>query len=77
MQETANPLRGLIASQFGSIRKFANFLGWSYSKTYRIVNRISQPDASDIGEMADALHLHDGDMIVGTFILPYCSQNAN
>ena len=77
MAKDCNNLRGLVVARFGSIRKFAQALGWSYAKTYRIVQMTQQPEASDICLMADALNISDGDSIMSIFILPWCSQNAN
>ena len=77
MPETCNNLRGVVAARFGSFSKFAKHLGWIYAKAYRIVHMVQQPDSSDICAMADALQIDDGDSIVGIFILPYRSQNAN
>lgn len=77
MPKDYNHLRGLVVARFGSIREFSKTLGWSYAKTYRIVQMTQQPEASDICLMADALNISDGDSIMSIFILPWCSQNAN
>ena len=75
--QSQNRLRGLVATQYGSVRQFAAALGWNYGKAYRIVTGTQEPDATDINEMADALRVTDKNDIVDVFILPYCSQNAN
>jgi len=73
-----NKLRGLVVAQYGSIRRFAECLGWSYAKAYRIVTGVQEPNSTDISCMAEALHLEDdAPSIVEVFILPWCSQNAN
>ena len=77
MGDTYITLRGLVVAKFGSIKKFADYLNWSYARTYRLVHMTQQPESSDICAMADALQLTDGDTIVKVFILPWCSQNAN
>jgi hypothetical protein len=72
-----NKLRGLVVSEYGSVGKLATFLKWSYSKTYRIVAGIQEPNATDINALADAFPGLSASEIVDVFILPYRSQNAN
>lgn len=72
-----NKLRGLVVSEFGSIRKLAEALGWSYSKAYRIVQGVQEPGATDINALTDALPSMSADEIVSVFLLPWRSQNAN
>ena len=75
---TQNKLRGLVVAQYGSIRKFAEALEWSYAKAYRIIAGLQEPNATDINQMADALHIqNDAASVVEVFLLPWCSRNAN
>lgn len=71
-----NELRGYVAARFKSVNQFAIALGWSYSKTMRIVNGAQQANASDIKQMVGALGLTDPGEIVSLFILPSCPQNV-
>lgn len=50
-------LRGRIIEMYGSLRAFADALGWHEQKVYRIVNSIQEATASEILAMADALHV--------------------
>lgn len=75
---TENKLRGMIVSQFGSLRRFADVLGWNYSKLYRIVTHAQEPDATDINVLSDALRItEDPTAVVELFLLPWRSQNVN
>lgn len=72
-----NKLLGLVVSKFGSIRKLADALGWSYSKAYRIITGTQEPGAADIATLSDIWPNLSGEDILEIFILPWRSQNAN
>ena len=76
-KQRENKLLGLIVSKFGSITKLAEALGWSYSKTYRIVTGVQEPGASEIAAMTDIWPSLSREEILELFILPWSSQNAN
>lgn len=61
-------LRGLAVSKFGSIKGFADAIGWCYSKANRVVNGRQEPDAVDIREMARVLEINDSKMIASIFL---------
>ena len=44
-------LKGMIISKCGSVAKFADELGWKYSKASRIANGRQDPTATDIKSM--------------------------
>lgn len=48
-------LRGLVISSYGTIKKFASEMGWSYRKAAYIVSGRQEATASDIEKMADGL----------------------
>lgn len=48
-------LRGLVISTYGTIKKFADAMGWSYRKAAYIVGGRQEATASDIEKMADGL----------------------
>ncbi len=50
-----NELRGKIIAMYGSLKKFADKLGWSYRKVCYIVSGKQEPTGKDIEQMADAL----------------------
>ena len=50
-------LRGRIVETYGSIRAFAEALGWHEQKAWRIVSGAQEATASEISAMADALHV--------------------
>lgn len=75
--QTQNKLRGLVVAQYGNVRNFANAIGWSEAKTYRIVAGTQEPEASEIVFLADRLKIEDPDMIVDLFLLPWRSHFAN
>lgn len=72
-----NKLLGLVVSRFGSIRKMAEAVGWSYSKAYRIITGSQEPGATDIATLSDIWPHLSGEEILEIFILPWRSQNAN
>lgn len=76
-KQKENKLLGLIVSKFGSITKLAEELGWSYSKTYRIVSGAQEPGASEIATLTDIWPDLSREEILEIFILPWSSQNAN
>lgn len=61
-------LRGLIASRFGSVSKFAKEIGWCYSKASRIVNGKQDPDASEIKDMIRVLGICDPAVVSSIFL---------
>ena len=52
-------LRGLVRAKYNSVQAFADDLGWSYSKTYRIVNGVQLPDLEEIRLLCKVLGLTD------------------
>ena len=52
-----NQLKGRIVAMYGTIRNFADKLGWSPRKVSYIVNGLQEPNASDIEHMAKALEV--------------------
>ena len=63
-------LRGMVVSAFGNISEFAQEIGWSYSKTYRIVSGEQTPDISDVRDICKALRVKDPEDICKLFYLP-------
>lgn len=47
--------RGLVVSKYGTIKKFAEAIGWTYRKANDIVNDRQQANATEIDQMAAAL----------------------
>lgn len=76
-QQKENRLLGLIAAKFGSITKLAETVGWSYSKTYRIVTGAQEPGATEIAALTDIWPNLSREEILEIFILPWSSQNVN
>ena len=62
-------LRGIIFSKFQSVASFAEALGWSKGRAYRIVTGSREPTSTDIKQMASALGLSDAEDIVNVFCL--------
>lgn len=62
-------IRGLAVDHYGSLANLALKLGWSYSKVSRIANGQQEPNASEMRELAKALHLETADDIVSVFSL--------
>lgn len=50
-------LRGKIVESYGSMRAFADALGWNGQKVLRIVGGSQEPTASEILAMASLLHV--------------------
>lgn len=69
-------LKGLVRAKFSSITKLAKHLGWSISKTYRIVNGTQNADVQDIRQIAVALGLTTPADVVSVFCLLDCPQNG-
>lgn len=44
-------MKGMIVSKCGSVAKFADIMGWKYSKASRIANGRQEPTATDIKQM--------------------------
>lgn len=63
-------LRGMVVSIFGNISEFAQSIGWSYSKAYRIVSGDQIPDLNDVREICKALQVADPEDICKIFYLP-------
>lgn len=62
-------LKGLAISRYGSIRTLSTKLGWSYSKTYRIVNGLRLPDTTEVKKLSEALGIANPDDIAVVFSL--------
>lgn len=60
-------LRGLVISNFGSIKKFAEAMGWSYRKAAYIIGGRQEATASDIEKMADTLEIDVPDIFRQVF----------
>lgn len=67
--KTGRTLRGLAVDRYGSTAELSRVLGWSYSRTNRIVNGAQEPTASEMRELVKALELEDTDDIVSVFSL--------
>lgn len=62
-------LRSLVTDQYGSIAKFAENLGWSYSKAYRVVSGEQEINTGDIRNVCEALGIVEPEDIVSVFSL--------
>ena len=63
-------LRGGVVSVYGSIAKFAQKVGWSYAKAYRIATGGQIPDLNDMKTICAALQIESPDDICRLFSLP-------
>lgn len=52
-----NRLRGEVYSKYSTIANFARAIGWSYNKTFLIVNNRQDPSPAEIVEIAKVLEL--------------------
>lgn len=50
-------LRGKIVEMYGSLRSFAEAIGWHEQKVWRIVSGTQEATAGEIRTMAEALHV--------------------
>lgn len=72
-------LRGAVVSKFGTIQKFAEAVGWSQSRTLRILNKKQNPTDADIDRMANALEIHDFSTFMQIFfdkVYTSCTKNT-
>lgn len=70
-------LQGLVRARFRSVRELAGKLGWSYSKTYRIVTGRQIPNIIEVWKMAAELKLENAAEIESVFLSPYLSTNQD
>ena len=54
---TEMTLRGRIVSMFGSLKQFAEAVGWSRRKVSYIVSKRQEPTAAEIETMCEALRV--------------------
>ena len=67
--EKENLLLGTALGRFRSVAKLAEALGWSYSKTNRIVRGMREPTSSEIRALAQVMELSDAESITSIFSL--------
>ncbi len=60
-------LRGMVISNYGTIKNFASAMGWSYRKAAYIVSGRQEATASDIELMADGLGIEIPDLFKQVF----------
>lgn len=62
-------LRGAVLAKFRSLAEFSATIGWSSSKTSRIINGKQPPNSTDIREFCQTVGLDDPDSIIRLFSL--------
>lgn len=70
-------LHGLVRASYRSVADLAEKLGWSYSKTYRIVTGRQIPNIIEVWALADALDLQTTEEIKAVFLSPDMSTNKD
>lgn len=60
-------LRGVAISQYRSIGKFANAIGWTRNKASRIINGVQAPSVDDVEKMAICLHIDTQEVFMQIF----------
>ncbi len=69
-------LLGRIVEKFGSMRRFAEALGWNEQKVRRIVNGAQEPTASEILAMGRLLNVEVPEDMMALFFQT-SQQNVN
>ena len=70
-------LHALVRANYRSITELAMKLGWSYSRTYRIVTGRQIPNVIEVWALADALGLETVKEIKGVFLSPWMSTKED
>lgn len=70
-------LQGLVRAKFKSVKKLSDYLGWSYTKTYRIVTERQLPNVVEVWDLADALGLETAQEIKEIFLSPQVSTKED
>lgn len=60
-------LRGIALSKFKTVGQFAEYMGWSRSKTTRILNGVQEPDSGDIELLVEKLPIKTPDLFMQIF----------
>lgn len=60
-------LRGLVLSQYKTLTSFADAIGWSKNKTYRVVNQITEPTIDEIVHMTNHLQIDSKEAFMDIF----------
>lgn len=63
-----NALRGAVLAKFPSIKAFSDAMKWDRKKGSRVVNRVQNPSATDMEEMAKVLDVQDAVSFVRIFL---------
>ena len=69
-------LLGRTVEMYGSMRAFAEALGWNEQKVRRIINGAQEPTASEILAMGKLLEVEVPDDMMALFFRP-SQQNVN
>ena len=64
-------VKGFILSKFGSVAKFAEYVGWSNRKARDIVSGRQKPTAKDMEVIADALGIKTAEPFCALFFPNY------
>ena len=64
----ANVIRGKIITQYGSLTKFADELGWAPTKISRILREKQDMTVKDAKQFADKLQIEDPSEVVALFL---------
>ena len=62
-------LKELTRAKYSSLVELSMELGWSYSKTHRIVNGVQEPTRDEIRDLAEALGISSAHDLVSVFSL--------
>lgn len=69
------PLRAAVMARYKNVSAFAEDIGWTYNKTFRVVNGMTAPSIGDADLIAAKLNLN-GNEIINIFF-PLVSTNGN
>lgn len=64
-----HPLLSAVLTRYRSINKFAEAIGWSYARAYRIVNGVQAPDIYEAREILKILGINDAGTAISLFSL--------
>lgn len=68
-------LKGRAVGMFGSVSNFADKLGWSYSRTYRLLTGRQNMTLPEFAEIISALNITDAEEVKRlVFFLLGCTQ---